>query len=197
MALGAPSSSRVKDSSKPLATSSQVTLQVASPDIAKPIYQTPEAFCTPATLPAKTPGADSNTLPRNEILLQEEMNRAMGHLLMTSSSLDACQWKQVSDFEMALCQNEAEATKAIKEAKAHCEATIREAESCCTIHIREPEAKCASIITEAETHCTTDIRKAESHCVEHACSIQQSHAEGMQHLETEAIEEEGRDHLSF
>ena len=50
---------------------------------------------------------------------------------------------------------------------------------------------------EAEVHCTADIRKVESHCAEHACVIQQSHAEGMQHLETETMEEEGRDHLSF
>ena len=50
---------------------------------------------------------------------------------------------------------------------------------------------------EAEACCTTDIRKAESHCVEHACSIQQAHAEDMQLLEKEAMEVEGRDCLSF
>ena len=88
----------------------------------------------------------------------------MVHLLMTRSSLDACQWKQVLDFEMALHQNEAEVIKAIKEAKAHCGATIREAETCCT----------------------ADIRKAESHCAVHAHSIQQSHAKDMQCLEMEA-----------
>ena len=33
--------------------------------------------------------------------------------------------------------------------------------------------------------------------MEHACSIQILHAEDMQHLETEAMEEEGRDCLSF
>ena len=77
------------------------------------------------------------------------------------------------------------------------EKTIRETEAHHATHIREAEANCTSIITQAETHCTADIRKAESHCVEHACSIQQSHAEGMQHLETEAMEKEGRDHLFF
>ena len=99
----------------------------------------------------------------------------MVHLLVTRLSLDTHQQKHVLDFEMALHQNKAKATEAIKEAKAHCGATIR----------------------EAETHCTADIRKAESDCVEHAHSIQQSHAEDMQHLEMEAMEEEGRDHLSF
>ena len=75
----------------------------------------------------------------------------MGHLLVTRLSLDAHQWKQVSDFKMALHQNEAEATETIREAKAHCGATV----------------------TEAETHCSAYIREAESHCVEHTCSIQQ------------------------
>ena len=98
---------------------------------------------------------------------------------------------------MALCQNEANATEAIKEGKVHCGATIREAKAHHTSHIREAEANCVSIITEVEAHCTTDIRKAESHCVGHTCSIQQSHAEDMQCLEMEAMEKEGRDCLSF
>ena len=92
---------------------------------------------------------------------------------------------------------EAEATEAIKEAKAHCGATIREAESHCNTCIREAETDCTSITTEAEAHCTADIRRVESHCAEHAHSIQQLHAEGIQPLETEAMEEEGRDHLPF
>ena len=120
------------------------------------------------------------------------MNRALGCLQMTRSSLDAHQWKQVLDFEMALYQNEAEATEAIREARAHCGATIREVETCCTTHIRETEANCTSIITEAEACCTADIRKAESHCAEHACSIQQLHAEGMQCLEMEALQKGGK-----
>ena len=197
MALGASSPSKVEGSSKPVATCSQVSLWVAMPDITKPIDQTPEVPCAPITPPAMTPGADTNALPGNVILLQEEMNRAMGHPLTTMSSLDTRQQKQVSDFEMALHQNEAEATETIREAKAHCGATIRELESHCTTCIREAEANCASTIMEAEAHCTAEIRKAESGCVECACSIQQSYAEAMQHLETEAMEEEGRDHLSF
>ena len=81
------------------------------PDIAEPINQSPEVVCTPTTSPSKTPEADTNTLPGNVILLQEEMNKAMGCLLMTRLSLDAHPWKQVLDFEMALCQNKAKATR--------------------------------------------------------------------------------------
>ena len=166
------------------------------PDITEPMDQTPEVICVPTTPPAKTPGADTNTLPRNVILLQEDMKRAMGCLLMARLSLDALWWKQVLDFEMALHWNEAKATEAIREANAHCGATIREAESHHTTHIREAEANYTSIIMEAEAHYTADIRKVESHCVEHTCSIQQLHAQGMQCLETEAMEE-GRDCLCF
>ena len=116
--------------------------------------------------------------------------------------------KAISDFEMALCWNKAEATKTNKEAKAHCGVAIREveahcttlireAEACCTTLIRQAEADCVTIVAEVEACCTTDIRKVESHCVENAHSIQQLHAEGMQCLEIGAMEEEGRDHLSF
>ena len=104
---------------------------------------------------------------------------------------------------MALCQNE---SKASKEAKAQCGAAIREVEACHTTLVREAEAHHTTIIREAEddcativaeAHCTTNIRKAECHCMEKAHSIQQSHAEDMQHLEIDTMEEEGRDHLSF
>ena len=160
-----------------------------------------------ATSPAKTPVANTGALPEEVTLLQEEMSKTMGHLLMTRMSLDTHQQK-VYDFEMALHCNEAKTTKAIKEAKAHCGAAIRkeeahhttlvrEVETCCTTLIREVEDNCATIVVEAEVCCTADIRKAESHCMEKAHSIQQSHAENMQHLELDAIEEEGRDCLSF
>ena len=132
----------------------------------------------------------------------------MGHLLMTRASMEAHQQKQVSDFEMALCWNEAETPKAIKEAKTHHGAAIREAEAHHTTLVREAEAhhatltrevedNCTTIVAEVEAHCTTDIRKAESCCMENARSTQQWHAEDMQPLEMDAMEEEGRDHQSF
>ena len=127
---------------------------------------------------------------------------------MTRSSLDACQRKQDLDFETSLCQNESETTEAIMEAKALCNSTIREAKAHWTTLIREAEAQhttcireakanCVYTITEVEGCCYTAIRKAESSCANQACSIQLMHAKGMQCLEMEAIEEEGKDHLSF
>ena len=166
-----------------------------------------EIYASPSP-PVKTPGPGTGTLPKDVIQLQKEANRALGCLLMTRSSLNAHQRNQVSDFEMALHQNESDTTEAIKEAKALCDFTIREAEAHQTTLIREAEAQHATCIREAEANCTstiaetenccsTAIRKVETHCVKQACSIQLSHDEGMQHLETEAIEEEGKDCLSF
>ena len=129
---------------------------MAMPNVTESIDQTPEVACIPTTPPAKIPGTDTNALPGNVILLQEEMSRATGYLLAIRLSLDARQWKQVSDFKMALHQNEAEAMEAIREAKAHCGVIVREADACCSAEIRE----------------------AESCCAEHAHSIQQLHAEG-------------------
>ena len=145
-------------------------------------HPTSWGICTPTTLPHKTPGADMGTLP-------EEMSNAMGHLLSTRASIDAHQRKQISDFEMAIYQNEAEATEAIREAKTHCGAAIREAETHHATNIREAEAHCATTIMEAEGHCTTDIREAESCCADHACIIQQSHSDNMQCLQRKTMEE--------
>ena len=141
LALGVSSPTRVEDSSKLVTTSSQASPQVAMPDNNKPIIQPPEAVCTPTTLPNKTPGADTGDLPKEVILLQEEINSAIGHVLMTRASIDAHQRKQVLDFETTIHQNEAQATEAIREVKARCGVAIR----------------------EAETHCATTIREAETH----------------------------------
>ena len=146
---------------------------MAIPDDTTPISQTPEVARTPTIPPTKIPTeADLGALLHDVILLQGEMNRAMGYLLMT---IDTQLRKQVSDFKTAFCKNEAKTTKTIREAKACCGAVIMEAEACCT----------------------TDIREVEACCADHACSIQQLHSDSMQHLEREAMEEEERDHLSF
>ena len=69
--------------------------------------------------------------------LQEEANKALGHLLATRSSINAHQRKQVSDFGMTLHQNESETIKAIKEAKPLCAHTVKDLETCWTALISE------------------------------------------------------------
>ena len=173
--LWAAPSTRVEDSSKPVATSLQASQQAAMPDDTMPISQTPEVASNPTALPTKTPsGADMGTLPDEVILLQGDMNRAMGHLLMTKVSMDTCCRKQVSDTKATFCKNEAEVTETIREAKAHCMA----------------------VIWEVEATCTTTMREAETACVDHAHTLQQAHRDSMQGLEREAIEEESSSVIS-
>ena len=93
----------------------------------------------------KTPGPSSEAPSLDVTQLQEETNKALGHLLATKSSIDTHWRKQVSDFGMALCQNESEVTKAIKEAKALCVCTIRNAETCWTVLISEAKVQTYSL----------------------------------------------------
>ena len=117
----------MKDSAEPVTTSSQVSPQAATPDDTMPISQTPKMVSTPTTLPTKTPGPDMCALPEEVILLQEEMNRVMGHLVTTRASMDACHRTQVSDTEAAFCENNAEAMETIRKAQANCTVEIWEA----------------------------------------------------------------------
>ena len=208
MAQGAPSSLALEDSAKPMDTSSQASLWVSIPDNAELGNQTLEEIYAPPSLLVETLGPGASILPGDVIQLQKETNRALGCLLATRSSLDAHGRKQVLDFEMSLHQNDSETTKAIKEAKALCASTIRgaeahwatlisEAEGWHATCIREAEANCAATISEADGCCSMAIRKAESHGAKQAHSIQLLHAEDKQHLEMEAIEEEGKDCLSY
>ena len=102
LALGDPSSRGLDDSAKPIDTSSQASLWASIPDDVEPGNQTLEEIYAPPSPPVKTPGPGASILPRDVIQLQKEANRALGCLLVTRSSLNACQRKQVLDFEMAL-----------------------------------------------------------------------------------------------
>ena len=90
----------LESTTKPVDTSSQVYMQASIPDDAEPEDLTLEEI----SLPIKTLGLGTGTLPVDVVQLQEEVGKALGCLLMTRSSFDDHQQKQVLDFEMALCQ---------------------------------------------------------------------------------------------
>ena len=129
VALGAPPSARMEDSSKPVAPSPWASPWAATPDDTMPISQlpslalaseTPEAASIPTILPSKTYTGDNTDVLPNEVLhLQGEMNTAMGWLLTTRASMDICHRKWVSDTKAAFHKNEAQTTEAIWEVKAH------------------------------------------------------------------------------
>ena len=181
--MGAPSSTKIENFSRLVATIPQASLWAVSCDVLSPTTLAPESprvASIPAAPPFNTsPGDDTGTLPKEVFHLQGEMNRIMGQLLMTRASMDAFQRKEVSDFQTALHQNEARSTEAIREAEALCAAAIREAKACC-----------ANIIQDANATCARTIRMAETACTEHAHTLQQTHRDRMEGLEREAIEEE-------
>ena len=113
-----------------------------------------EEILTPSSPTAEAPGPSSDAPPPDMAHLWEEANKALGNLLAIKSSIDAHQQKLVSEFSMALCQNDSKTTESIKEAKAICTCSI----------------------PEAETHCSTAIREAEAQGASQTGSIQQSHA---------------------
>ena len=185
-------------------TSSQVNI----PDDVKEDDPTLEEIHTSPSHPDGTPEGRSDAPPLDAAQLQEEVNKALGCLLVMESTIDLHRRKEISDFGMALQHNESKVTKARKTEKGLCAHTIREAEAChmaligeAKIHhvacIKEAEADCARALAEAENHCFTAIREAESQGALQAHLIQQSHAKNMQHLEAEAINEERMDCLTF
>ena len=188
-----------EDSTKPVDTSSQVS----TPDnveVDDPTLE--EIHASPSPL-VKTLGPSSEAPSLDVTQLQEEANKILGHLLVTKFSIDTHWRKQVSDFGMALHQNESGTIEAIKEVKALCAHTIwdvethqtaliSEAKVWHTALIKEFEDNSTHTLAEAENCCSTAIREAESQGTSKAHSIQQSYAKDIQHQEAEVIEEEGR-----
>ena len=114
------------DSTKPVDTSSQVSVPYDTEMDDLTLEEIHVSHSHPVETPEPSGGAPSLDMTQ----LQEEVNKALGHLLVTRSSTDTCQRKQVSDFGMGLHQNESETTKAIKKAKALCAHTMRDMAAC-------------------------------------------------------------------
>ena len=157
-----------------------------------PLPRTPEATSVPSALHSQaSPRAIFNT-PSDEVLhLQEEMNNAMSHLLTLQASLDAHQWRLVSDTETTLHQNEAKASEAIKVVKACYATSILETEALYVSVIKEVEANYSTSIMEMEGGHVTAMQDVKAACTAHAFDLQQAHGETIWALESEAIEEDG------
>ena len=169
LALATPLPLKLEDSTKPVDTTSQMS----NPDNTEMDDTTLEEIHASPSPSVKAPGASSKALSLNVTQLPEEANKALGHLLATRSSIIAHWRKHVSDFGMALHQNESDITEAIKEAKALCSSTIRDVEAHLAALIskaevwhaaciKEVEANCAHTLAEAENCCSTAIRESEA-----------------------------------
>ena len=111
LALATTLSLKPENSAKPVDTSSQVSI----PNDAEMDDPTLEEICASPSSLVQMPGPSSKAPSLDVTQLQEEANKALGYLLATRSSINTHWRKQVSDFGMALHQNESETTEAIKE----------------------------------------------------------------------------------
>ena len=128
MLLVTPLATKLEDFPKPVDTSSQVSAlnNAEMEDVSL------EEIPAPSAPTAEAP-------PPDVAHLWEEANKALGDLLMIKSSIDAHQQKLVSEFSMALHENNSETMESIKEVKAICTHSIQEAENCSSVAIREAE----------------------------------------------------------
>ena len=87
---------------KDLARLVDTSSQVSAPDDAEMEDPSLEEIPTTSCPIARTSGPSSNAPPLDIAHLQEEVNKALGDLLVTKSLIDAHQQKLVSDFSMTL-----------------------------------------------------------------------------------------------
>ena len=133
MVLVMPLPTKPEDFPKPVDTSSQVTTL----DDAEMEDTSLEEFPTPSSPTVEAPGPSGNDPPQDTAHLWEEANKALGDLLAIKSSIDTHQGKLISEFGMALFQNDSEDMESVKEAKVICTHSIQEAEACCSTAMRE------------------------------------------------------------
>ena len=126
----------LEDFPKPVDMSSQVS----TPDDAEMEDASLEEIPTPSSPTAEALGPSSDVPPPDVDHLWEEANMALGDLLAIKSSIDAHWHNLVSEFSMALHQNDSKATESIKEVKAISAHSIQEVKNCCSVAIREAEA---------------------------------------------------------
>ena len=152
-----------------------------------PTLGTPDRDSSPTPFQSQ---ANSITLPDNVLHLQEEMNKAMVHLLTIRASVDTHQQRNIDEMEVTHHQNEIKISEAIREVKAYYMATLSDAESAYGTAMRKVEAVHSVSTSEVEAVCTTAVRKAEAASAAHASKLQRVHQETSWSLDDEALEVE-------
>ena len=150
MVILSPPPYKLRDLSRPVDTSSQVS----TPDDTKVVEASLEEITSPTV---ETPDPSGSAPSSDASYLWEEANKALGELLATKSSIDCCCWKLVWELGMSLCQNDSETKKFIKEAKAIYAFSTQEAKTLCSTTIKEAKATYAHSIQEAEILCSKTI----------------------------------------
>ena len=131
MVILTPPSHKLRDLSGQVDTSSQVS----APHDAEMAEASLEEIPSPTV---ETSGPSGGTPPSDA--------KALGELLATKLSIDACWQKLVWELGMNLCQNDSKTTESIKEAKVICTCSTQEAQTLSSTTIKEAKATCAPSI---------------------------------------------------
>ena len=140
--------------------------------------------------------------------LWESANKALEDLLTTKASINACRQRAIWELNMILHQNESQAAKTIKEAKAACSQVTLDTLTTCSWLILEPKTTCSMAVREAKTTrghliqeakatCFKAISEAEAQRISQAELFQREHDTIMWNLEEHAILEECRSRADF
>ena len=89
---------------------------------------------------AATTRSGNVTPPADTAELWENANKALQELLATKASIDACRQRAIWELGMKLPQNESQATKSIKEARAICTQVTLDAKVLCFSTVKEAKA---------------------------------------------------------
>ena len=98
-----------------------------------------------------TTRSGSITPPTDATELRENANKALEELLATKASIDAHRQRAVWELGTELCQNESEATKSIKEARAICSCISLDAKALCFTTVKRAKVTYAQTVKEAKT----------------------------------------------
>ena len=146
-------------------TSSQVSAKMMEASL--------EGIPTTISPTAVTTGSGSITGPADRSGLWEDANKALKELLATKASIDAHRQRATWELGMELHQNESEATKSIKEARAICSWVTLDAKAPCFATIKEAKVICSHVTLDAKALCFATVKEAKTTW---ACTIQEAEA---------------------
>ena len=173
---------------QPIDTSSQ-----ASAEVAEASLEDMPASISPIAAISRT---RSITAPLDTMELQANANKALEDLLTTKASIDTCRQRVIWELGIVLCQNESQAAKSIKEAKAVSSQVTLDAQTTCSWLTLEAKTHCSQVILEAKTVCSMAVKKAKTtrcHIIQEAkatCSKAISDVKAWRASQTEAFQRE-------
>ena len=148
-----PAPHKPKELLQPVDTSSQVSTEMAGES---------RGIATTISPIAMTTTSGSITPPTDAAELWENANKALKELLATKASIDACRCRAIWELGMELCQNESEATKSIKEARAIYSWVTLDAKAPCFTMIKEAKAICSYETLDTKAQCFTTVKEAKT-----------------------------------